>query len=201
MKYHKLHHYHGEKLERQVGFHSSVYRQPAREQHPIDFGWYCVRTKSGAEELAKKNLERQGFEVYLPMTPSDLRKQRVTLKELEPLFRTYLFLHLSEQVGDWSPIKYTIGVLSLVRFGGFPARVPEALIRELRERENQSGVHVVTQFEYQTGDEVVIRSGGSFEYCKAIFQKSAGQRVWLLMDILGRETEIQMLRRNIEPAS
>ena len=176
---------------------SYVWREPS----PEEFGWYCVRTKSGAEELAKKNLERQGFEVYLPMTPSDLRKQKVTLNLLEPLFRTYLFMHLSEQVGDWSPIKYTIGVLGLVRFGGYPARVPEALIRELRERENQSEIHVVTQFEYQSGDEVVIRSGGSFEYCKAIFQKSAGQRVWLLMDILGRETEVCMLRRNIEPAS
>ena len=176
---------------------SYVWREPS----PEEFGWYCVRTKSGAEELAKKNLERQGFEVYLPMTPSDLRKQKVTLNLLEPLFRTYLFMHLSEQVGDWSPIKYTIGVLGLVRFGGYPARVPEALIRELRERENQSEIHVVTQFEYQSGDKVVIRSGGSFEYCKAIFQKSAGQRVWLLMDILGRETEVCMLRRNIEPAS
>lgn len=201
MKYRRENYYSGDKLEARHGRHSQSYHEPLVERNPVEFGWYCVRTKSGAEELAKKNLERQGFEVYLPMTPSDLRKQRVTLKELEPLFRTYLFLHLSEQVGDWSPIKYTIGVLSLVRFGGFPARVPEALIRELRERENQSGVHVVTQFEYQTGDEVVIRSGGSFEYCKAIFQKSAGQRVWLLMDILGRETEIQMLRRNIEPAS
>jgi hypothetical protein len=55
---------------------------------PVEFGWYCVRTKSGAEELAKKNLERQGFEVYLPMTPADLRKQKITIRELEPLFRT-----------------------------------------------------------------------------------------------------------------
>jgi transcriptional antiterminator RfaH len=200
MKYRRLNHYHGEHLERQVGFHSTVYRQPVVESMPIEFGWYCARTKVGSEELAKRNLERQGFETYLPMTPSDLRMQRARDKELEPLFKSYLFLHLSEQMGDWSPIKYTIGVLNLVRFGGYPARVPEKMILELKEREN-NGVHKGTQAEYQEGDKVMIRSGGSFEYCQAIFQKSAGQRVYLLMDILGKETEVCMNRRNIEPIS
>lgn len=201
MKHNKLYHQYGEHHERGLGVYSSVYRHPAREQHPIEFGWYCIQTKVGSEELAKRNLDRQGFETYLPMTPADLRKQRATLKELEPLFKSYLFLHLSEQVGDWSPIRNTIGVLKLVRFAGYPARVPEHIISDLKELENRNGVHVVTQFEYQKGDKITIRSGGSFEYCQAIFQKSAGQRVWILMDILGRETEVQMLRREIEPTS
>lgn len=191
----------GESYERGLGGYNSKYHEPVTESVPVDFGWYCGQTKSGAEELAKSNLERQGFEVYLPMTPADLRKQRATLKELEPLFKTYLFMRLSEQAGDWSSIKYTVGVRGLVRFGGYPARVPDGLISELKEMENSRGVHVVTQFEYQPGDKVVIRSGGSFEYCQAIFQRSAGQRVWVLMDILGRETEVKMLRREIEPAS
>jgi transcriptional antiterminator RfaH len=201
MKHNKLNHHHGEHYERRLGFYSSVYRQPAKESQPIEFGWYCVQTKVGSEELAKRNLDRQGFETYLPMTPADLRKQRATLKELEPLFKSYLFLHLSEQVGDWSPIKNTIGVLRLVRFAGYPARVQDHEIRALKELEGQNGVHVMTQFEYQKGDKVMVRSGGTFEYWQGVFQKSAGQRVWILMDILGRETEVQMLRREIEPAS
>jgi len=200
MKHDRVNHKFGEYQERQLGFYSSVYRQPVAEPRIVEFGWYCIQSKVGSEELAKRNLERQGFETYLPMTPADRRRQRERDKELEPLFKSYLFLHLSEQQGDWSPIKNTIGVLRLVRFGNYPARVPDGLIRELKDRES-NGIHKGTQNEYQKGDMVVIRSGGMLEYCQAIFQKSAGARVWLLMDILGRETEVCMLRRNIEPAS
>jgi transcriptional antiterminator RfaH len=132
------------------------------------------------------------------MTPVDLRKNMARERELEPLFKSYLFLYLSQQTGDWSTIKYTIGVLKIIRFGGYPARVPDVLISELRQRENELGIHE-TKSDYRPGDLVTVRAGAPLAYCQGIFQKSAGQRVYLLMDILGKETEICMKRRNIEP--
>lgn len=186
---------------RQQCYRDDYVYQPANEDGIVEFGWYCVQTKVGSEELAQRNLDRQGFETYLPMTKADLRKQRARDRELEPLFKSYLFLHLSEQAGDWSPIKYTIGVLRLVKFGGHPARVPDGLITELRERENEMGLHAGTQHDYKPGDVVRIRAGGYFEYCEAILKKATRTRVLLLMNILGRETEICIARKNIEPTS
>lgn len=199
MKYNRLNHCLGEHMERRTTHHSAVFCQPAPEPVIAEFGWYCIQSKVSSEESAKRNLDRQGFETYLPMMPTDLRKNRARDKELEPLFKGYLFLRLSEQSGDWSPIKNTIGVLKLVRFGEHPARVPDGLIAELKERENSLGLHDVVA-DYRRGDRVVVRSGGSLEYCQGIFRKSAGARVYILMDILGRETEVCLLRRNIEPA-
>src|SRR3989338_3344929 len=94
--------------------------------------WYLIYSKPQQERMAEENLERQGYQVYLPFI--ELRKRRGTQYKIitEPLFPRYLFIYLSDQTDNWGPIRSTYGVTSLVRFGGIPASVPDVLIDTLQ---------------------------------------------------------------------
>ena len=172
-------------------------RQP---ESPLEQrSWYCIQTKVGAEDLAKRNLERQGYEVYLPLAPSDQRKK--TKKQFIPLFPSYAFLHLSIVDDDWSPIRSTIGVRKLIRYGEFPAVAPDEVIADLQKRENGAGIHDYLTHEYQKGDEIEFEHH-YLQYIKAIFQAQKGKdRVYILMDILGQQAEVEVLRKKIRPAA
>lgn len=79
--------------------------------------WYLAHSKPGQEEVAKTNLERQGYTVYLPLCNLFRRRMGRRLAVIGPLFPRYLFIQLESGVDDWRPIRSTKGVAALVRFG------------------------------------------------------------------------------------
>lgn len=102
--------------------------------------WLLAYTKPRAEVLAQQHLERQGFEVLCPlMRAQKLRRRKWTWIE-EPLFPRYLFDGASAEQ-SWARVRSTVGVTSLVKFGGTYATVPEALIELLRSGAEQPEVH------------------------------------------------------------
>ena len=58
-----------------------------------------------------------------------LRRRKWTWVE-EPLFPRYLFVWATDEQ-SWAPVRSTVGVTSLVRFGGQVAEVPLKLIEGL----------------------------------------------------------------------
>jgi hypothetical protein len=81
--------------------------------------WYLVHTKPRQEEIALANLERQGYECYLPQMRIERVRRRKAEVTTEPMFPRYLFIRLdsSDQGKSWSPIRSTLGVSQLVHFG------------------------------------------------------------------------------------
>ena len=63
--------------------------------------WYLIYSKPRGEELAKTHLERQGYEVYLPLILGRIKRRGRTEKSIQPMFPRYLFIHLSDQTDDW----------------------------------------------------------------------------------------------------
>lgn len=120
---------------------------------------------------------------------------------IEPIFPRYLFVHLNDETDDWGPIRSTRGVVNLVRYGGYPARVPDNLIAALRDREDEMGVQVLAQPELRDGDRVRIVEGLLAGY-EAIFQARTGkERVRLLLDVAGRCDQVEMQASQIERGS
>jgi len=81
--------------------------------------WYLTHTKLRQEQRALLNLERQGYECYLPLLSVEkMSKGEVSVVE-EPLFARYLFIRLdvSQSGESWGPICSTKGVSRLVIFG------------------------------------------------------------------------------------
>ena len=163
--------------------------------------WYLVYSKPQQERLALENLERQGYLSYLPLIRNRRRRSGRYVSVIEPMFPRYLFVHLSDETDNWSPIRSTIGVANLVRFGMRAARVPETLIAAMRERE-EDGVQTLAPPELEPGDHVRIVEGVLAGY-EAIFQaKTSRERVVLLLQLAqDRTARIQLSANDIEPAS
>ena len=57
--------------------------------------WYLIHTKIRQERVALENLERQGFESFLPLIRVEkLRRSALVVVE-EPLVPRYLFIRLA----------------------------------------------------------------------------------------------------------
>lgn len=148
--------------------------------------WYLVTTKPKSEFKAQENLLRQGYETYLPLIQTSRRRNSQMINRTEPFFPRYLFIHLNKESDNWSPIRSTIGVSGLVRFGGLPAAVPENMITNLKNNENESGLQVYAKKVLKQGDKVDVIAG-PFEGYTAIYQKMKNtERVSVLLDIVGK---------------
>jgi transcriptional antiterminator RfaH len=145
--------------------------------------WYLIRTKPKSEELARKNLERQAYDAYLPLIMGRAKKRGKTIKLIQPMFPGYLFIHLSNQTDDWGPIRSTLGVSALVRFGIKPAVVPENIISSLKKSENKQGIHELGRKALSPGDNLLIVEGPFEGYEATLYSQKSEDRVIILLKI------------------
>ncbi len=96
----------------------------ARTGAAPDSRWYVVHTKPSCETRAAFHLERQSYRVFFPRIGKQVRHARVTRRVFEPLFPTYLFVHLDPAREPWRSINGTHGVVGLVMQGERPAAGP-----------------------------------------------------------------------------
>jgi transcriptional antiterminator RfaH len=161
--------------------------------------WYLVYCKPRGEELAKSNLERQGFETYLPLVRQPRRRMGRRIMCVEPLFPRYLFIHLDAQQDNWAPIRSTLGVTSLVRFGAEPAVVPVELIDMLRAREDAEGIQDLPPVEPKPGERIRIVEGPMSGYEGVLLARTSRERVVVLLDIVGRKARAKVDLSHLEP--
>jgi len=162
--------------------------------------WYLIHTKPRQERLAQENLERQGYTTYLPLAELRRRKRGRTTRVIDAMFPRYLFINLSDQTDDWRPIRSTIGVATLVKFGQVAAKVPEMLISIIQKRENSDGIHILTYKDFISGDKVRIAEG-PMEGFEGIFQcKTGKERAILLIELIQNHIRVEVETDKIEPS-
>ena len=159
-------------------------------------GWYCARTKPKHEHIAAANLEKQlSLEVFLPR----LRVERVTRRGVvcstDPLFPCYLFIRCQPEM--FGSIRYVAGVSSLVNFGGVIPAVPDAVVCDLRAC-FESGQPLSVESRLLPGAEVAIAEGAFRGLAGVVLRMlPSRQRVELLLDILGRQTVVEVDRHMV----
>lgn len=162
--------------------------------------WYLVVTKPQSEFKAQENLLRQGYETYLPIVQTSRRRNGKNVNRTEAFFPRYLFIYLDKETDNWAPIRSTFGVAGLVRFGGLPAVVPELMVTNLKNNENEFGLQSFEKKEFKQGDKVEIIDG-PFEGYKAVYQKmKSTERVSVLLDIVGKNTQVTLSVHELEIA-
>jgi len=152
--------------------------------------WYLIHTKPRLEKQALENLERQGYECYLPLYSTEkLYRRKLTVTD-SPLFPRYLFIRLGQESSgkSWNPLRSTRGVSQLVRFGQHPAQVDDTLIALLKSRERQSEPERM----FNQGDPVRIVDG-PFADIEAIYQIPDGERrALVLIEILSKPVSLRV---------
>jgi transcriptional antiterminator RfaH len=164
--------------------------------------WYVVRTKPRAEFVALGHIERQGFTVYLPHYLRRRRHARRTDWVQAPLFPGYLFVSMDVEVCRWRVLSSTVGVAELICDREWPVPVPASVIDEIRQREDANGIVLLgRQVRLSPGDRVDISHGPLADY-SAIFEcESDEHRVFVLLDLLGRQVRTCVPLSTISPAA
>lgn len=158
--------------------------------------WYLIYTKPRSEQKAQRNLADQGFETYLPLFHSKVRKGA----RLKALFPNYLFIRLDKKTDNWAPIRSTPGVSKFVRFGPVPAMVPDSFIQVLQQNEDTDGYQLMANPVFQTGDKVRILDG-ALAGLEAVFGMAKGSdRALVLLDIVGKLTRVELETNRLERA-
>jgi len=159
---------------------------------PPGRAWYLVYCKPRQEITALENLQRQGYTCYLPLCRQRRRRAGKFVTMVESLFPRYLFISLDRENDNWAPIRSTRGVLSLVRFGNRVASVPDALVDGIRLRDDEAGLQALPEKEFKRGDAVRIMEG-SMAGLEAIFlARTGGERVMVLMHMLGTQARVEV---------
>ena len=149
--------------------------------------WYAVATKARDEAIAKANLERQDYQVFLPTVCLKKRRRGRWMPVTEPMFPGYLFVSLVLGADDPAPIRSTVGCIGLVRFGHAHTPVPSSLIAALQGASEDA---LDTPLPFNQGDKVRLIAG-PFAGIEAVFDMPRGEdRVQVLLELLG---EVQRL--------
>jgi len=157
--------------------------------------WYVVCCKSRQEQVARDNLIRQGFDVYLPQISARQRRRGQWEMVVQPLFPRYLFLRADRQQQSLAVVRSTRGALGLVRFGGEPAVVPDGLVKAIIARADpDSGLHGDATNVIAIGSRVQIQEG-PFTGIDAVFAGNDGEsRALLLIEFLGKTNTVSVPR-------
>ncbi|MGX4803489.1 transcription termination/antitermination protein NusG [Bradyrhizobium guangdongense] len=154
--------------------------------------WFVVQTQPNSERRAVANLNRQGFEVYLPQ----YLKRRSHAGKVDlvpaPLFPRYLFVALDLMAQQWRVIRSTLGVVELIRQGDRPVPLASDIIGSLRARQDDRGLIQLDRPSFQPGDKIRV-AGGAFSEHLGVFEgMSDRERVAVLLDLLGRKVRVIM---------
>ena len=153
--------------------------------------WFVVRTKRHRERWAQLRLGHDGTETYLPMLHQWPRP--AVGADVQPMFPTYVFVRATIP-DDAHRICRTPGVHGFVTFGGLPAPIDEAAIAFFRSREDADGV---IRTDSPAAGRAVQIVGGPLRGLVAVVEERLGarQRVRVLLDILQRQTAVEMPER------
>jgi transcriptional antiterminator RfaH len=160
--------------------------------------WYVAATQPRAEAKALWHLQRQGFTAYLPQYRRLRRHARRTDEVRRPLFPGYLFVRMDVARAAWRAICSTVGVSRLVCNGDMPAAVPEDVIDDIRTREDANGLVVMTPA-FRPGDAVRIVAGALADRIGLFQCASDGDRVLLLLEMLGRPVAVRVPMEAVAP--
>jgi transcriptional antiterminator RfaH len=163
--------------------------------------WYVAYTQPNGEMRALEHLERQDYATYLPRYRRMVRHARRRTLMLRPLFPRYLFVGLDRQTQRWRPICSTCGIVTLVTKGNEPALVDAAIIEGLQRRENEGAFDLPSPVRrLSAGDAVRVTDGPFADLVGRLLGATDGERVFILLDLLGRTVRAELPILAVEAA-
>lgn len=162
--------------------------------------WYLAQVRPNADQIARRNLERQQFRTFQPLERRTRVRSGKFLTLHRPYFPGYLFVSHGEAVAPWHLVNSTHGVVRLVAFAGKPAPVPEAVIAELEAACGADGV-MAPGDDFQPGAQVEVTSGAFTSFVGEIERLTPDCRVLVLLDFMGKRTRVNLPAASLRPES
>ena len=151
--------------------------------------WFILQFKSNSHHLAAKNLNRQGFETFLPLHETTSRRLSRFINTSKPLFPGYMFIKFDRAESEGHKINSTYGVSRLITFNSILKSIPTVFVDHLMKRYDLSGKLLPIQ-KLKKGDQVTVLKGPFANFIATVETYEADQRIWILMDLMGSKTKI-----------
>lgn len=159
--------------------------------------WICIYTKPRSVKTVQEHLKRISLETYSPEYSKKVLRGGKRYYEHRELFPNYLFIKCSET--HYRTIRFTRGVTKLISDGsGFPYKISEELIDTIKDRVNKGLITSIR--DYVPGEKVKVVEG-TFKDLEGIFleEKSAAERVILLLQTITSQVKVEMEKEYIKP--
>jgi transcriptional antiterminator RfaH len=152
--------------------------------------WFILNTKLNAHHKAVKNLNHQGFETFLPLYEVASQRARQFTNTTRPLFPGYMFVRFDREKCKWHKINNTYGVSRLITFNSCLKPIPTIIVNNLIKRCDLSGKLLPVE-KLKKGDKVTVLNGPFANFVATVEMYKNDKRIWILMNLMGRETKIQ----------
>ena len=123
--------------------------------------WFAVYTKPRWEKKVAELLSNKQVENYCPLQKVERRWSDRKKVILEPLFKSYVFVHVPEK--GHVPVLQTDGVLNFVNYLGKPAVIKDEEIAIIRQFLKDYRNIQVEKIDLNVNDQVKIISGPLME--------------------------------------
>jgi transcriptional antiterminator RfaH len=137
--------------------------------------WFIIQSKPKQEFDAEKNLRSLAIPVYLPLYKKKIKKNKVKVERIAPLFSGYLFARFDIRE-SYQKVRYTRGVKTILGRNEYLWTLADEKIQDIRSREC-NGLVVLRRREeiFRQGDRILIDEG-DFEGWEGIFQEELPDR-------------------------
>jgi transcriptional antiterminator RfaH len=157
--------------------------------------WCCAQIEPCRERLAWHCLTLAGYRLYQPLLREHRRSHGRKIIVTPPLFPSYLFIWV---VHGWWDARWAAGVRRLVMDGEVPARVPDAVIAEIKLRERNGFVELPRPRGLAPGMRVKVLQGPLQAQIGLLAALRPHERVLVLLNLLGGQQRVELARNAIE---
>lgn len=156
----------------------------------VTMNWYLLKTKPNAHNTACDHLQRQGFDIFLPLIIKTTKKNGKFLDATAPLFPGYLFMGTSINPVPWNSVNGTRGISTAVTLDGVYRPVNTLIIQGLKYRCDEYGV-IQRLNDIISGDRVKIERGPFADFICTVDAIHDDQRAWVLINLLQQQTKAE----------
>lgn len=163
--------------------------------------WFVAQLKPNGFGTAKLNLQKQGYQTFMPMRQVEVRHARKVKTVARPLFPGYIFISFDPESTQWRAINSTYGVSSLIMGGGnAPQSAPIELMQSLLAHCGDGDL-VYPPETLAPGNVVKVVNGPFKDIIATVEALSNSDRIAVLLDLMGRATRVEIARKNLEIAA
>ncbi len=161
------------------------------------FDWFVIHTKPRDEHRVKNHFDGMEIETLLPLYENFHYSNSKICRVFKPLFPNYLFARL-DLGRHYYKVKWTRGVNRILGIGNDPMPVSEVVIWMLKNRMGDDDTVKLLE-DFQKGDLIQITSGPLKDFV-GVFQNrlSSGERVRVLLNLIGVEVPVQISRWQVK---
>jgi transcriptional antiterminator RfaH len=137
--------------------------------------WCIIHSKPKQDFCAEKNLKLLGIKVYLPVYLKKIKKNKIKVDRISPLFSGYLFAQFDIHE-FYQKVKYTKGVKNILGYNEYLWTISDDKIQDIKSRES-NGIVLLRKREdlFRKGDRILVDEG-DFEGWTGIFQEELPDR-------------------------